>query len=94
MTELRLNRFGERVMIAGSGCAVLGGVVAFDETVRGRLDGMLHGNAFSELTTAGQSLHRVIRTTSEAAGYHGTQDTPLLIFTVAAVVLLGLMLKT
>ena len=94
MAESTVNRFGERMMIGGSGCVLLAGIVALDDTVRERVGGMFQGNAVQELTTAGLSLQRIFRTTSEAVGYHGTQDATLVIFSVAAVVLLGLMLRT
>src|SRR5688572_23065141 len=86
MSELRVQGFGERIMIGVSGCVLVGGIVAFDDTLRERMGGVFQGNAIQEITTAGLSLQRVIRTTTEAAGYHGGQDPMLVIFTVAAIV--------
>jgi len=94
MTELRLNRFAERILVVGSGCALVGTVAALNDSVRGRLVSVLTGDALTELTMAGARLQRVVRTITEAVGYHGTEHASLALFALAALVLLVLMLRT
>jgi hypothetical protein len=84
----------ERVMVTGSGFALVGTIAAFDDTVRGRLVGVFTGQALSELSGANAQVQRVVRIVTEAVGYSGTEDASLLYFAVAAVVLLGCMLRT
>ena len=94
MTELRLNPLGERIMVAASGCALVGAVAALDDTLRGRLVGLFTGEAPAEITMAGVRLQRIVRTATEAARYHGVEDTSLVFFAIAALVLVVLMLRT
>ena len=81
-------------MVVGSGCTLVGAIAALDERVRGRLASMLTGDALTELTMAGPRLQRLVRTTAEAAGYHGAEHAPLVLFALVALVLVGLMLRT
>jgi hypothetical protein len=94
MAEVRIDRVVERIMVTGSGCALLATLAAFDDTVRGRLFGVFTGSAPSELSMAGAQLQRVMRMASESIGYSGTEHATLVYFAVAAVVLFGLMLRT
>ena len=93
MTESKLANTAERVMIAGSGCVLIAGVAAMDETVRRRVLGVFTGEAVSELSLAGSNVHRLVRTATEALGY-GTEGASLFYFAIAAVVILVLMLRT
>jgi len=94
VTKFSVNRFTERIMVAGSGCALVGAVAALDDRVRGRLVGVLTGDASTELAMAGARLQRVARTITESAGYQGTEHASLALFAIGAVVLLVLMLRT
>jgi hypothetical protein len=89
-----VNRFAERIVVTGSGFAVVGTVAAFDDTVRGRLTGLFSGQASSELLIASAQVQRVTRIVTESVGYTGNEDASLVYFVVAAVVLLVCMLRT
>jgi hypothetical protein len=93
MTDSTMANVAERVMVAGCGCVLVAGVAALDETVRRRVVGMFTGEALSELSFAGTSLHRLVRTATESLGY-GSEGASLLYFAIAAVVILGLMLRS
>ena len=94
MTEPKqLANMAERVMVGGSGCALIAGVAAMDETVRRRVLGVFTGDAASELSLAGSNVHRLVRTATEALGY-GSEGASLFYFAIAAVVILVLMLRT
>lgn len=93
MTDSTIANMAERVMVAGCGCVLVAGVAALDDTVRRRVVGVFTGEAMSELSMAGSSVHRLVRTATEALGY-GSEGASLLYFAVAAVVILGLMLRS
>ena len=94
MAELGLNRLAERVMVMGSGGVLVGGVAVLDDTVRGRLIGIVSGDLLTELSMAGMPLHRAVRTVTEMVGYQTTQNGTLTVFAVAALVLFVLTFRT
>ena len=94
MTELKIDRISERVMVAGSGLAVLAGIVALDETIRNRFTGLFTGSAGSEMSVTSAYLQRVTGSAIETMRYQGAENTMLVFFAVGAVVLFVLMLKT
>jgi len=94
MAELRLNRLAERVMVMGGGGVLVGGVAALDDTVRGRLVGVVTGDMLTELSMAGMRMHRGVRTVAEMVGYQTTEHGSLTLFAVAALVLFVLTFRT
>lgn len=94
MAELRFDRFVERVMVTGTGCALVAAVAAFDQTVRNRITGLFNGQALSEASIMGAQVQRAMRTASETVGFTGTEDPTMVYFAIAAVVLLVAMLRT
>ena len=94
MTELKIDRISERVMVAGSGLALLAGIVALDDTIRDRVKGLLTGNAGSEMSVTSAYVQRLTGSALETMRYHGAENTMLVFFAVGAVVLFVLMLKT
>jgi hypothetical protein len=94
MAELRIDRFVERVMVTGSGGALIAAVAAFDDTVRNRIAGVFRGEGLSQVTVVGAQMQRYVRTATEAAGFTGTEEPTLVYFAIAAVVLFVAMLRT
>jgi hypothetical protein len=94
MAELRIDRVLERVMVTGTGCALIAAVAALDETVRNRIAGVFQGQGLSELTFLSGQLQRLMRTAGETVGYTGTEEPTMVYFAIAAVVLLVAMLRT
>jgi hypothetical protein len=93
MAELRINKTGERVMVASSTFAVLGAVVIFSETLRGRVAGVLSGNAPRELAMVSAQAQRAMRVATEMVGFEGADHVSIGIFGIAAIVLVVLMLR-
>ena len=81
-------------MVMGSGGVLVGGVAVLDDTVRGRLIGIVSGDLLTELSMAGMPLHRAVRTVTEMVGYQTTQNGTLTVFAVAALVLFVLTFRT
>jgi hypothetical protein len=88
-----MDRYVERAMVTGSGCALVAAIAAFDETVRIRITGVFRGQAMTELSLAGAQAQRYMRTAMESVGYTGTEEPTMVYFTVAAVMLLVAMLR-
>ena len=88
-----MDRLVERVMVTGTGCALVGAIAAFDETVRNRIVGVFRGQAVAELSIAGAQVQRFTRTAMESVGYTGTEEPTMVYFTIAAVVLLVAMVR-
>ena len=94
MAELRIDRFTERVMVTGSGCALVAAIAVFDDTLRGRIASVMSGGGFSQLSIVGAQLTRHVRSAQEAVGFTGTEEPTMVYFAIAAVVLFVAMLRT
>ena len=94
MTELKMDRATDRAMVAGSGFALVAGIVALDEQVRARVAGLFNGSTSSELGMAGAYLKRMMYTAAETAGYHTREDTTLVFFAIGALVLFVAMVRS
>ena len=94
MAELRIDRVVERVMVTGSGCALVGAVAAFDDSLRNRIAAVFTGQGLSELSVVGAQLHRHVRLATETVGFTGTEEPTMVYFAIAAVVLFVAMLRT
>ena len=93
MTELRLNRLAERIMVVGTGCILIAAVAAMDEGVRGRLTGVFKGDALLQLTTAGMALQHLVQSVSETVGYQSAENAPLVLFGLAGLALFTFMIR-
>jgi len=94
MAELRIDRFTERVMVAGSGCVLALVIATFDDTIRGRIAGVFSGNGLSQLSVMSAQFTRHVRSAQEAVGFTGTEEPTMVYFAIAAVVLFVAMLRT
>jgi len=94
MAELRIDRFTERMMVTGSGCALVAVIAAFDDTVRSRIAGVFRGDGLSQLSIVGAQFTRQVRSAQEAVGFTGTEEPTMVYFAIAAVVLFVAMLRT
>jgi hypothetical protein len=93
MADLVINRLVEGTMVAGSGALLVGTVVAFDDGIRGHFTGLVSGGFAGEMTVAGELIQRSVRVATDAVGFQGSFDSPMVLFAIAALVLLGFMLK-
>ena len=94
MTNLNINRVTERIIVAGSGFLLIGAIAAIDEDVRGRLVNFATSGGSTELSVAGASLRRLVSHVTEAVGSHGAEHSLLVVFAIAALILLMLMPRT
>lgn len=92
VTDLTINRLFEKMMVAASGCVLVGVVAMFDENARGHISGVLTGQATTELSGLGARLQHAIHTASQTVGVENMNST-MGLFAVAALVLLVFMLN-
>jgi hypothetical protein len=84
----------DRILAAGSGCALLGGVASIHEGVREWLVDVLTGNPSTELSIASARLQGFALPFTESLSYFGTEHLSLTIFAIISVVFVVLMLRT
>ena len=88
MAASNAAQWTERGMATASGALLLGVVAAVDERVRGRVFGVLSGDISPEVSAISTQLRRAARFASETGG---SEEMTLVLFIVAAMVLLGFM---
>ena len=94
VAELHHGRFAERVIVAGSACALVAAIAAIDERVRGHITSVLTGGPSADIAMAGARVQRLARLVTETVGYQGSENASLVFLVLAAVALLVLMLRT
>lgn len=93
MAALIRHRLTEGILSLGSVGALLVGMSFVDDTFREHLAGVLTGGPSSALALAGVRMQRVARIAMETAG-EGKEHMALVLFSLAALALLLLMLRT
>jgi hypothetical protein len=86
--------FGEALMSAGAVAILLIGLVAVDDRVREQLSLRFAGRPSVELAGAGQGMRDLTNIIASAARDQSLEHAPLLIFALAAGILVLLMLRT
>jgi hypothetical protein len=86
--------FGEALMSAGTVALVLLALVALDDRVRDEVSRRISNRPSVELATAGQHVRDLASVIAEAAHHQSLAHAPLLIFALAATVLVLFMLRT
>jgi len=89
-----MNRLIETLVSTASACTVVGGLATFDQQVRDGVLGLFTGQPLLELSLAGAYTQRMARIATETATSYSTEHTPLVFFTVGALVLVALMFRT
>jgi hypothetical protein len=89
-----MNRLIETVVSTASAFTVVGVVATIDQQVRDRMSDLFTGQPLLELSLAGAYTHRVARVVTETATSYSTEHTPLVFFSVGALVLVVLMFRT
>ena len=86
--------FGEALMSAGALAILLLALVAVDDRVREQISLRLTAGPSVELANAGERVRDVTTVIVEAAREQSIEHAPLLIFVLAATVLVMFMLRT
>jgi hypothetical protein len=86
--------FSDALISAGALVLLLLALVAFDDRVREQLSLRIHGNASSELVSAGAQVRDLATVVMDVARDQSIEHAPLLIFALAATVLVLFMLRT
>lgn len=94
MTGFTIERLFERLMVAASGCLLIGAAAVLDDRVRDRATGVFAGTAMSELAAGRHQVERALQYATSTIGYQSSVNGTLLIFVIAAAVLLVVMLRT
>jgi hypothetical protein len=94
MTGFSIERLFERVVVAASGCALIGAAAVLDDRVRDRATGVFAGSALSELTAGRHQVERALQYAASTIGYQSSEHGMLMFFAVAAAVLFVVMLRT
>lgn len=94
MTGLTIERLFERLLVAASGCVLIGAAAVLDDRVRDRATGVFAGTAMSELAAGRHQVERALQYATNAVGYQSSENGTLVFFVVAAAVLFFVMLKT
>lgn len=89
-----MHRLIEAIVSTASACTVVGVTVTFDDQVRGRISDFFSGDPLQGLSLAGAYTQRIARVATETATTYSTDHTPLVFFTVGAIVLVVLMFRT
>ena len=85
---------GEALMSAGTVAVLLIALVAFDDRVRERISQAFMARPSLELASAGHQVRNLTSVIVDAARDQSLQHAPLLIFALAAGVLVVFMLRT
>ena len=93
MAALINRRFTERIFSLGSIGALVTGMAMVDDTFRVRLAGAFAGGPSNALASAAVRSQRLVRVVMETASQQGTDHASLVLFGLAALVLLLLMLR-
>lgn len=86
--------FGDTITTIGGVLLVLIVLVAFDDHVRDRVTTIVAGRPTVEIETAGEQAHDIALVIVEAARDQSIEHAPVMIFTLAATVLVLFMLRT
>jgi hypothetical protein len=86
--------FGEVLMSAGTVAVLLIALVAVDDRVREQISQRFMARPSVELASAGHQVRNVTSVIAEAARDQSLEHAPLLIFALAAAVLVLFMLRT
>jgi hypothetical protein len=86
--------FGEALMSAGTVALVLLVLIGIDDQVRSELSLRLMAHPTEQLATAGQQARHITTVIATAAREQSLAHAPLLIFALAAAVLVLFMLRT
>jgi hypothetical protein len=89
------RRLTDLTITGGSACAVMGGIAAMSEDVRGFIAGVLTGDrAAADLAASSLGAERLVREVVRTIGDYRHDQGPLMMFTVAALVLFVLMFRS
>lgn len=94
MTGFSIERLFERVVVAASGCVLIGAAAVLDDRVRDRATGVFAGTAMSELAAGRHQVERALQYATSTVGYQSSEHGTLVFFVVAATVLFVVMLRT
>jgi len=86
--------FGETMMAAATVAFVLFVLVSFDERVRDEFSMRFVAHPTEQIASAGYQARTITTVIAEAAHRQSLEHAPLLIFTLAAIVLVLFMLRT
>ena len=86
--------FREALMSAGTLVTLLLVLIATDDRVRDQISQRVFARPSTELASAGRQLSELTTVIAAAARYQSLEHTPLLIFALAAAVLVLFMLRT
>jgi hypothetical protein len=92
---VRRSSFSGPLTAVGGVSVLLLGLAAIDERVRGQIVSLLRGGAPSaELTSVGEQVEGLAVTVMQALRHQSIEHAPLVIFALAAMVLVLFMLRT
>jgi hypothetical protein len=91
---MRRRAFGEALMSVGTVAVVLLVLVSVDDNVRTELSQRYLSNPTQEIASAGQHAHHLTTVIATAAREQSLAHAPMLIFALAATVLVLFMLRT
>lgn len=94
MTGFTIERLFERLLVAASGCVLIGAAAVLDDRVRDRATGVFAGTAMSELAAGRHQVERALQYATNYVGYQSSENGTLVFFVVAAAVLFVVMLRT
>ncbi len=81
-------------MVAIAAFVMIGAAAVLDDRVRDRATGVFAGTAMTELTAARDLAGRSLHQAAQIVGYHSNENSTLVFFVVAAVILFVVMLRT
>jgi hypothetical protein len=85
---------GEALMSLGALALLLSALVLFDDRVRDQLSFRISNHPSAQLTAAGEQVRNMTEVIIDAIRDQSIQHAPMLIFVLAAVVLVLFMLRT
>ena len=94
-TSIRRSSFSGPLTAVGGVSVLVLGLAAIDERVRGQIVSLLRGGAPSaELASVGDQLENLAMTLLQTLRHQSIEHAPLVIFALAAMVLVLFMLRT
>ena len=94
MANVSSERAMEKVMVAASGCALMGGLAFINGTMRERFSDVMTGSASSELSSALHAAQGIVRNTMQTVGYSTSEHGLMAGFAVVALVLFVAMFRS
>jgi hypothetical protein len=94
-TSMRRSSFSGPLTAVGGVSVLILGLAAIDERVRGQIVTLFNGGGpTGELASVGRQAERLASTVLQAVQYQSIEHAPLVIFALAAMVLVLFMLRT